>query len=99
MNQEELKKIKEEALSEHIPIIMDETLNMIQEIIGDKKLEKIYDRLSSFIPPGCRRQGGARFAETNAVPQRAGGAGRLAGADPAVPDGFRHGGAGDDPRP
>ena len=34
MNQEELKKIKEEALSEHIPIIMDETLKTIQEIIG-----------------------------------------------------------------
>lgn len=43
MNQEELKKIKKEALSEHIPIIMDETLNTIQEIIGDKKLEKILE--------------------------------------------------------
>ena len=43
MNQEELKKIKEEALSEQIPIIMDETLKTIQEIIGDKKLEKILE--------------------------------------------------------
>ena len=33
MNQEELEKIKEKALEEHIPIIMDDTLEVISNIL------------------------------------------------------------------
>ena len=32
MNKIELEKIKQEALNEHIPIIMDDTLNTIKKI-------------------------------------------------------------------
>ena len=37
MNKEELQKIKEYALDRHIPIIMDDTLEVIDKILTDKK--------------------------------------------------------------
>lgn len=39
----DLKKIKENALKEHVPIIMDDTLEKIKEIIGDRKLNSILE--------------------------------------------------------
>ena len=33
-NDEELLKVKEKALNEHIPIIMDVTLNVIKDILN-----------------------------------------------------------------
>ena len=35
MNKEELKKIKQKALQEHIPIIMDETLEVIEKYLKE----------------------------------------------------------------
>ena len=43
MNKEELQKIKEYALDRHIPIIMDDTLEVIDEILTKKKPEKILE--------------------------------------------------------
>lgn len=43
MNKEELLKIKEEALKEHIPIIMDDTLNVIEETLKDKKVDNLLE--------------------------------------------------------
>ena len=43
MNKEELRKIKEKALEEHIPIIMDETLAVMEPILKEKKPEKILE--------------------------------------------------------
>ena len=43
MNQEELKKIKEKAMQEHIPIIMDETLAVMKPILQEKMPEKILE--------------------------------------------------------
>ena len=43
MNREELLKIKEEALKEHIPIIMDDTLNVIEETLKDKKVDNLLE--------------------------------------------------------
>ena len=43
MNKEELQKIKEYALERHIPIIMDDTLEVIDEILTKKKPEKILE--------------------------------------------------------
>lgn len=37
MNQVELKKIKEKALDEHIPIIMDDTLEYIEKLFQEKE--------------------------------------------------------------
>ena len=37
MNKEELRKIKEKALEEHIPIIMDDTLEVIEEYLSKEK--------------------------------------------------------------
>ena len=42
MNREELRKIKEKALEEHIPIIMDETLAVMAPILKEKKNHKEY---------------------------------------------------------
>lgn len=39
----ELKKIKEKALSEHIPIIMDDTLEKIKEILAEENPDKILE--------------------------------------------------------
>ena len=36
-NEEELKKVKEKALEEHIPILMDDTLEKIEEILKEEK--------------------------------------------------------------
>ena len=33
MNKEELEKIKQKALEEHIPIIMDDTLEVVDKIL------------------------------------------------------------------
>ena len=38
-----LNEIKEKALSEHIPIIMDETLNKMKEIMQENKVERILE--------------------------------------------------------
>ena len=43
MNKEELQKIKEKALEEHIPIIMDDTLKVIDEILTKIKPTKILE--------------------------------------------------------
>ena len=38
-----IKKVKENALKEHVPIIMDETLNKIIEISGENRFDKILE--------------------------------------------------------
>ncbi len=43
MNKIELQKIKEKALEEHIPIIMDDTLEVIQKILEKNKPNKILE--------------------------------------------------------
>ncbi|MCI8482024.1 MAG: hypothetical protein HFJ27_02860 [Clostridia bacterium] len=43
MNQIELEKIKKDALKEQIPIIMDDTLESIEEILQNRKLEHILE--------------------------------------------------------
>ena len=43
MNQEELEKIKEKALEEHIPIIMDDTLEVISNILIEKKPKRVLE--------------------------------------------------------
>lgn len=43
MDIEELKKIKEKALSEHIPIIMDDTLEVVDRILNELKPKKILE--------------------------------------------------------
>lgn len=43
MNKEELLKIKEKALEEHIPIIMDDTLNIIKEKLKDKRIDNFLE--------------------------------------------------------
>ena len=43
MNKQELAKIKEKALDDHIPIIMDDTLAVIQEELKELKLNKILE--------------------------------------------------------
>lgn len=43
MNIEELKKIKEKALEDHIPIIMDDTLDTIKMYVKNKKINRILE--------------------------------------------------------
>ena len=43
MNKEELIKIKQEALGDNIPIIMDDTLEVISNILQNKKPKKILE--------------------------------------------------------
>ena len=43
MNKIELEKIKQKAIEEHIPIIMDDTLEVIAKILTEKKPEKILE--------------------------------------------------------
>jgi predicted O-methyltransferase YrrM len=43
MNQIELEKIKQKALEDHIPIIMDDTLEKIESILQNKKITKILE--------------------------------------------------------
>ncbi len=43
MNRTELEKIKIKALEEHIPIIMDETLEVIEKYLKEKKPKKILE--------------------------------------------------------
>lgn len=43
MNKVELEKIKEEALAEHIPIIMDDTLEVIEKLLNNRKIDKILE--------------------------------------------------------
>lgn len=43
MNKNELEKIKEKALEEHIPIIMDDTLEVIQKILIENKPRRILE--------------------------------------------------------
>lgn len=43
MNKIELKKIKEKALEEHIPIIMDDTLEVLENILRNIKLNRILE--------------------------------------------------------
>ncbi len=43
MNRVELEKIKEKALEEHIPIIMDDTLEVIDKILKEKKPKAILE--------------------------------------------------------
>lgn len=43
MNTVELEKIKQKALNEHIPIIMDDTLEVIAKILTEKKPKRILE--------------------------------------------------------
>ena len=43
MNKEELNKIKEKALEEHIPIIMDDTLEVVDKILKEVKPNRILE--------------------------------------------------------
>ena len=43
MNQIELEKIKEKALEEHIPIIMDDTLEVIANTLKNKNVERLLE--------------------------------------------------------
>jgi len=43
MNQQELEKIKQKALEEHIPIIMDDTLEVMQKYLKEMKPERILE--------------------------------------------------------
>lgn len=43
MNEQELEKIKQKALEEHIPIIMDDTLEVIAKILTKTKPKKILE--------------------------------------------------------
>lgn len=43
MNKEELEKIKNQALLENIPIIMDDTLEVIEKILKEKPPQKILE--------------------------------------------------------
>ena len=43
MNKDELLKIKEYALERHIPIIMDDTLEVIDKYLTEKRPEKILE--------------------------------------------------------
>lgn len=43
MNKQELQKIKEEALEEHIPIIMDDTLEVVDKILKELKPKRILE--------------------------------------------------------
>lgn len=43
MKEEALKKIKEEALESHIPIIMDDTLEVIEEVLLKNKPKRILE--------------------------------------------------------
>ncbi|MFG6319398.1 MAG: O-methyltransferase [Clostridia bacterium] len=42
-NDEELLKVKEKALNEHIPIIMDDTLNVIKDILEKENPKRILE--------------------------------------------------------
>ena len=42
-NEEELKKVKEKALDNHIPILMDDTLEKIEEILQEEKPKRILE--------------------------------------------------------
>ena len=43
MNKEELEKIKQKALEEHIPIIMDDTLEVIEKQLKEKPPKRILE--------------------------------------------------------
>ena len=43
MNKQELEKIKKRALEEHIPIIMDETLEVIEKYLSKNKPNRILE--------------------------------------------------------
>ena len=43
MNKEVLEKIKNEALEQHIPIIMDDTLKTLNKILENKKYDNILE--------------------------------------------------------
>lgn len=43
MNKQELEKIKQKALEEHIPIIMDDTLEVVDKILTEIKPKKILE--------------------------------------------------------
>ena len=43
MNKQELEKIKQKALEEHIPIIMDDTLEVVDKILKELKPKKILE--------------------------------------------------------
>ncbi len=43
MNEIKLQEIKEKALKDHIPIIMDETLDFLEKILSSKKPKKILE--------------------------------------------------------
>ncbi len=42
-NEEELRKVKEKALENHIPILMDDTLEKIEEILQEEKPKRILE--------------------------------------------------------
>ena len=51
-NDEELLKVKEKALNEHIPIIMDDTLNVIKDILEKENPRLWRSHQSYLLNPG-----------------------------------------------
>ena len=45
MKKKELEKIKQKALEEHIPIIMDDTLEVVDKILKEVKPKRILEQL------------------------------------------------------
>lgn len=43
MNRQELEKVKKKAIEQHIPIIMDDTLEVMKKILSKVKPEKILE--------------------------------------------------------
>ena len=43
MKEQELNKIKQKALEEHIPIIMDDTLEVIEKVLSNKEVDSILE--------------------------------------------------------
>ena len=43
MNKQELERIKKKALEEHIPIIMDDTLKVMEEYLTKQKPNRILE--------------------------------------------------------
>ena len=43
MDNTKLKRIKEKAISDNIPIIMDETLETIDKFLGERKISRILE--------------------------------------------------------
>jgi hypothetical protein len=50
MNKQELEKIKQQALEDHIPIIMDDTLEVVAKILQEVKPIRILEQQLAIQP-------------------------------------------------